>query len=246
MSTLNNGRQQLQQPQRNTIAACKIQFSGQQNQEAVEEFINGVETFKKVEDINDEDALKGVSLLFTDTASLWWQGVGKNVTTWSECLKLLKETFAPKKPAYQIYKDIFAEAQDNNTRINLFIIRKRALFSQLPDGRHTEAEQIDMIYSLIHFKYRQYMRRNEISTYEDLLQKGREIEQLHAEGNMGGVGGEKIKPKRCSFCNYRGHTAEDCRRRQQRRGPSFGDQQQHHQQKDMMPGKDKPYRNEDN
>lgn len=230
-----------QQPQKNTMAACRVRFSGQQHSEAVEEFLNGVQTFKTLEKITDEDALKGVSLLFTDTASLWWQGIRKEVTTWQDCLDVLKEHFAPRKPPHQIYKEIFSDAQDNNTGLNLFIIRKRALFAQLPEGRHAENVQIDMIYCLIHYKYRQHMRRGDISSFQDLLQKGREIEEMLAEAASVASGGwgEKLKPKRCSFCNYRGHTVEDCRRRQQKRGGGLlGDQQN-------LTGKDKTLRSEE-
>ncbi|XP_059225949.1 activity-regulated cytoskeleton associated protein 2-like [Stomoxys calcitrans] len=195
------------QAQKNTMAGCKVRFSGQQHSEAVEEFINGIQTYKLLQQIDDEDALKGISLLFTGLAAIWWQGVHKEVNTWSNCLELIQEHFAPKKPPHQLYVEIFQEAQDEKTSMHMFIIRKRALFAQLPEGRHSEEIQIDMMYGLLNFKYRQHMRRDEIHSFQDLFQKGRDIEQI----NM-----EKTKPKRCSFCNYRGHTAEECRKRQQK------------------------------
>lgn len=218
--TISAGNTQ-QTRQKNTMAACQVRFSGQQHQEAVEEFLNAVETFKTLENIDDDEALKGISLLFTGTASIWWQGVRNEANTWQDCLKLIKEHFAPTKAPHQLYMEIFGEKQDEKMGINLFVIRKRALFAQLPEGRHSEEVQIDMIYGLIHFKYRQYMRREDISTYQELLQKARDIEQIHMEAAM--ENGEKSKPKRCSFCNYRGHTAEECRRRQQKQ-TTMGDQ----------------------
>ncbi|TMW41946.1 hypothetical protein DOY81_012974 [Sarcophaga bullata] len=106
-------------------------------------------TYKEIESISDEDALKGISLLFYGMASTWWQGVRKEAKTWNDVLALIRDHFSPTKPAYQIYVEIFDNKQDDKTAIDTFVCQKRALLAQLPDGRHDEETEIDLIYELL-------------------------------------------------------------------------------------------------
>nr|6SIB_A Chain A, Activity-regulated cytoskeleton associated protein 2 [Drosophila melanogaster] len=70
-------------------------FSGQRDHDAVDEFINAVETYKEVEGISDKDALKGLPLLFKSIAVVWWKGVRRDAKTWSDALQLLRDHFSP-------------------------------------------------------------------------------------------------------------------------------------------------------
>ena len=59
------------------FSACTHSFGGTRDHDVVEEFIGNIETYKDVEGISDENALKGISLLFYGMARPWWQGVRK-------------------------------------------------------------------------------------------------------------------------------------------------------------------------
>lgn len=163
---------------KNTMANCTLRFCGRRDHAAVDEFINAVNTYINVENISEEEALKGISLLFKDTAALWWQGVQKEANTWTDCLRLIREHFSPKKPEWQIYMDIFSKSQDEQCCLDEFVVEKRALLSQLPEGRHNEQCQLDFIYGLLNIKYRKYILRNDVQSFKDLLEKGRQIEQV--------------------------------------------------------------------
>lgn len=198
-----------------SFSNCPSRFGGQRDHEAVEEFITSIVTYKEIESISDEDALKGVSLLFYGLASTWWQGVRKEATTWNDVLALIRDHFSPTKPAYQIYLDIFEKKQDEHTAIDTFICQKRALLAQLPDGRHDEETEIDFIYGLLNIKYRQHIARHDFKTFRELLEKGRiiELNMMEVEASQHcPVRGSK-KTKRCTHCNFRGHTVEECRKR---------------------------------
>ncbi|KAM7345366.1 activity-regulated cytoskeleton associated protein 2-like [Cochliomyia hominivorax] len=198
-----------------SFSNCCWRFFGQRDHEAVEEFITAIVTYKEVESISDEDALKGISLLFHGLASTWWQGVRKEAKTWNDVLALIREHFSPTKPAYQIYVDIFDKKQDDKTAIDTFVCQKRALLAQLPDGRHDEETEIDLIYGLLNIKYRKHIARHDIKNFRELLEKGRIIEHNMMEDEAqqkGPVKGGK-GAKRCTYCNFRGHTFEQCRKR---------------------------------
>lgn len=202
--------------QKGSITSCPSRFGGQRDHQAVEEFISSIETYKEIELISDEDALKGLSLLFYGMASTWWQGVRKEAKTWKEAIDLIRDHFAPTKPAYQIYLEIFEKKQNDGIAIDTFVCEKRALLAQLPDGRHDVDTELDLIYGLLNIKYRKYIARNDIKTFKELLEKGRNIEHNSIEDwqptNAGPVRGAKAT-KRCTYCSFRGHTYEHCRKR---------------------------------
>lgn len=200
-----------------SFANCMSRFGGQRDYEAVEEFITSVVTYKEIEMISDEDALKGISLLFYGTASTWWQGIRKEAKTWNDLLALIREHFSPVKPPHQLYLEIFDKRQDEVTAIDTFICQKRALFAQLPEGRHDEETELDFVYGLMNIKYRKYIARYDIKTFRDLLESGRIIEHnnMEDEASKSRACPAKVakNSKRCTYCNFRGHTQDECRKR---------------------------------
>ncbi|XP_037952320.1 activity-regulated cytoskeleton associated protein 2-like [Teleopsis dalmanni] len=197
-----------------SFANCHISFEGKRDHDTVEEFISNVETYKETEQISDEDALKCLPLLFSGIASIWWQGIKKEVLTWNQGMELLRKHFSPAKAPFQIYFEIFQKCQDENTPIDTFICRKRALLSQLPADRHDEETELDLIFGLINIKYRKYIKRSSVKKFCELLEEGRLIESNETEAKA--AYNLKVKTtKRCSNCHFRGHSAEDCRKRLQ-------------------------------
>lgn len=193
---------------------CTSKFGGDRDHNIVEEFITNVTTYKDVEKISDEDALRSIPLLFYGLASTWWQGVRKEATSFNQAMEMIRSHFSPTKPSYQIYQEIFQERQSDYTAIDTFICEKRALLAQLPDNRHDEETQLDFLYGLLNIKYRKKIPRDEITSFKDLLTKGRLLEMtIDESGNSEEV--QKKNPKRCTYCNYRGHNYDNCRKRKE-------------------------------
>ncbi|XP_036319810.1 activity-regulated cytoskeleton associated protein 1-like [Rhagoletis pomonella] len=159
-----------------TFVYCNSRLGDQHDYDYVQEFISAVLAYKDMESISDEDALKSIAILFYSEAAIWWQGVRKEVQTWNEAIALIREHYAPAKDAYQIYMEIFEEKQDDVTKMSTFVSRKRALLAQLPEHRHDEETQLDMIYPLLNIKYRRGLLRQDIRTFRELLERGRIIE----------------------------------------------------------------------
>ena len=52
-----------QQPKsKDSFGNCPSRFAGQRDNDAVEQFRSAIETYKKIEHINDTDALRGICL----------------------------------------------------------------------------------------------------------------------------------------------------------------------------------------
>ncbi|XP_061399034.1 activity-regulated cytoskeleton associated protein 2 [Musca vetustissima] len=160
-----------------SFANCCTRFAGQCDNDAVEVFIDAVETYKEMEQISDKDALRGLPLLFNGLASTWWKGVRREAKTWDDAMRLLREHFSPSKPTYQIYLEIFEKKQGDLELIDPFILEKRALLAKLPEGRHDEETELDFVYGLLNVKYRQKIPRHEIKSFRELLEKGRTVER---------------------------------------------------------------------
>ncbi|XP_067629938.1 activity-regulated cytoskeleton associated protein 2 [Eurosta solidaginis] len=173
-----NSEQQVQERKtsKSSFANCNVRFHGQRDNDAVEEFINAIETYKDMENISDKNALKGLPLLFQGIASTWWKGVRRDAKSWADALTLLRDHFSPTKPPYQIYVEIF-ESKQSHTPIDTFVCQKRALIAKLPEGRHDIETELDFIYGLLDSKYQQQIPRHEIKTYRELLEKGRNVER---------------------------------------------------------------------
>ncbi|KAH8396663.1 hypothetical protein KR215_002176 [Drosophila sulfurigaster] len=200
-----------------SFSNCTHRFGGARSHDEVEEFITNIVTYKELESISDENALKGISLLFYGIASTWWQGVRKEAKTWNDAIGLIREHFSPTKPAYQVYMEFFEKKQEDSVAIDTFVVEKRALLAQLPEGRHNEETELDFLYGLLNIKYRKHIPRQSITTFRDLLEQGRIIEHNNQEDeavSKGPLRGAR-RVDRCTYCNFRGHTFENCRKRRQ-------------------------------
>uniref|UniRef100_A0A6P7GMQ9 Activity-regulated cytoskeleton associated protein 1-like n=1 Tax=Diabrotica virgifera virgifera TaxID=50390 RepID=A0A6P7GMQ9_DIAVI len=203
-----------------SFSKCTARFSGKRCHNTVETFITTVSIYKEIEKISEADALKGLPLLLTDNAAVWWQGVQNEAKTWNDATQLLRTAFSPSKPAHQVYVDIFNNKQQSNETIDEFVTQKRALLAQLPLNRHDEQTQLDLIYGLLSLHIRKEVPRDKITTFSELLDKGRQCEEIRKEAIPDkGIDEKqgtstKRKPARCGFCHFKGHTTDVCRKRQ--------------------------------
>uniref|UniRef100_A0A6P7FRV3 Activity-regulated cytoskeleton associated protein 2-like n=1 Tax=Diabrotica virgifera virgifera TaxID=50390 RepID=A0A6P7FRV3_DIAVI len=106
-----------------SFSKCTARFSGKRCHNTVETFITTVSIYKEIEKISEADALKGLPLLLTDNAAVWWQGVQNEAKTWNDATQLLRTAFSPSKPAHQLYsRDTNGEIlHDKNLVLNRWV-----------------------------------------------------------------------------------------------------------------------------
>lgn len=196
------------------FSRCTARFKGSREEEEVENFIKTVECYKTVKKISEEDAIQGFPVLLEDFAAAWWQGVKQEAKTLGDALKLVRQHFAPAKPDYKIYMEIFETNQQPGEASDTFICEKRSLFSQLPEPKPTEFMQIGMIFELLHIDIRKHIKREEMQNFTNLLHKAREVEIIAIERKLAHT---QIKPaaetptsKRCNISGSRGHDELTC------------------------------------
>lgn len=72
---------------------------------------------------------------------------------------------------------------------------------------------LNMVFSQLHLSIREKISRDSIHSFQDLLQKAREVEMLiheHKEPKFKAIEAPEKSFARCSFCRKKNHTAESC------------------------------------
>lgn len=191
------------------FSKCSSRYDGTKDSD-VSAFIDAIEVYKDCTGITDANALKGLPMLLDGFAAKWFQGVKATVPSWQDAVGLLRNTFGPRKPPYRVYRELFADEQDSETKTDVFICKMRSILAQLPSGTLTEEVQLDMVYGLLHRKVREKVPRDSINNFNELLVQARLAEETF---DVVSESKDSITPKkRCNYCNHLGHIRSECRK----------------------------------
>ncbi|KAH9632457.1 hypothetical protein HF086_014541 [Spodoptera exigua] len=76
------------------FSKCTARFDGQsRNAEVLEAFVDAVEVYKECAGVSNEHAVRGLSMLLTGDAAVWWRGARPSVGTWPDALARLRATY---------------------------------------------------------------------------------------------------------------------------------------------------------
>lgn len=201
------------------FAHCTNRFDGRK--EFVTSFVNSIKIYKTSTCMTNENALLGFPLLLEGEASLWWEGVSASVTTFDEALELLISTFSVVKPAYLLYQEIFSQRQSETEKTDHFICKIRAMFSKLPNGELNEKIQLDMSYGLLSRRIREKVKRENITTFEDLLRLSRieenfftELDNSQPKFIRNPIANNQVSENKsklfCRYCKSKEHNISEC------------------------------------
>ncbi|KAJ8943569.1 hypothetical protein NQ318_008272 [Aromia moschata] len=204
------------------FSKCASRFAGNKDED-VEAFIDAITVYKDCVNISDENAITGLPMLLDQNAGTWWQGIKATIVTWDDALTSLRHTFGFNKPPHKIFKELFSREQGDKEPRDLFVNSCRALLARLPETPELHStHKLDMIYGLLHKRIRHRLPRDQVTSFADLIQKAKSIEDSFAE-NVSIQG--KSKPNheseenkasrtrsKCSFCKNFGHVQSDCRK----------------------------------
>jgi hypothetical protein len=216
--------QELLQLQRNPVVNnknfthCTARFNGTRCAATVEEFIRTASIYKQVEGITDANALLGLPLLLVGEANQWWNGVQTQADTWETAMSLIRKAHAPQKPNFQILQEIFSEPQSADVPVDRFVTIQRDLLSRL-SRELDEQWQLDIVFGLLTVRVRNRLQREEIATFDELLIKARAVEEAFKRKPDTDNNKDKKSRVRCEHCRNHGHTAQECRKRQNNQPP---------------------------
>ncbi|KAJ8714525.1 hypothetical protein PYW07_002750 [Mythimna separata] len=160
---------------------CTARFDGAaRSTEALEAFVESVLVFKECASVSDEHALRGLPMLLTGDAAVWWQGVKPTVKTWDDAIRRLRFMYGAPRPAHRIFREIFAREQSDGDSVDSFISRVRSEMSRIPYNI-PDVMQVDIVYGLLHRKIRKRVSRDSVSSVDCLLERARYVEETLSE-----------------------------------------------------------------
>lgn len=113
-------RQNVATSSKGNFSQCSSKFHGRPD-ENIEAFIDSISVYKECLEITDENALKGLSMLLHNDAAVWWQGVKSNIVNFDDAIESLRHAYGYAKPAYQIYRELFANEQKMSEPTDIFL-----------------------------------------------------------------------------------------------------------------------------
>ncbi|XP_073956431.1 uncharacterized protein [Choristoneura fumiferana] len=161
-----------------TLTGCKATFSGKQ--ESVEAFVDAVEAYSECACVSDANIIRGLAYLLKEEAATWWQGIKYQISTWSQAKENLISAYGDRRPPHKIYIEIFSHSQGNENT-DVFVARIRSHLARLPVGDVSERAQLDMTYGLLNSRIRKRIRREDFTTFKDLLRRARDVEDSFDE-----------------------------------------------------------------
>ncbi|GBP20014.1 Activity-regulated cytoskeleton associated protein 2 [Eumeta japonica] len=86
-----------------SFAKCTARFDGSASDpDVLETFLDAIEVYKECLNINDEHALRGLPILLTGNAAVWWRGIKSTVSTWPDAVYKLRSMYGVPRPAHKI------------------------------------------------------------------------------------------------------------------------------------------------
>ncbi|GBP03819.1 Activity-regulated cytoskeleton associated protein 2 [Eumeta japonica] len=114
-----------------SFAKCTARFDGSASDpDVLETFLDAIEVYKECLNINDEHALRGLPILLTGNAAVWWRGIKSTVSTWPDAVYKLRSMYGVPRPAHKIL-GIFSLGTGFRARRYIHYASSRA-FAKLP------------------------------------------------------------------------------------------------------------------
>ncbi|XP_073821305.1 activity-regulated cytoskeleton associated protein 2-like [Musca autumnalis] len=90
-----------------SFSGCSAIYNGERCSAKVEEFISAITTYQLVEGVADANAVNGMPMLLQGDAAEFWSGVKAKAKTFKDVIEMVREAFAPPKPAWRVYAELF-------------------------------------------------------------------------------------------------------------------------------------------
>lgn len=237
------------------FSKCSARFDGTTGI-LVESFIDSIETYKDCTGIADDIAIRGLTMLLTGEAAIWWQGIKDTVSTWTDAVDSLKNAFGPYLPPHKIYRELFKLNQESNCLTEIFVSKFRSLISRLA-VKHDENTQLDMLYGGLNIKIREKLSRHEFDSYSTLIDKARIVESMMMESTnprksvsqkpteMQFKCNKPTSRPYCTFHQRTGHETENCNARKRNEQSLNNSEDNSRSRKDItpitsLPGRERP------
>lgn len=146
---------------------CKwnITFDGNSG---LNQFLERIESLSLSRGVSKEQLFRQASDLFTGNALVWYRMITPSVSSWSELVSKLRQTFLPANYDLALMDEIRSRTQASNERVEIFIAVMENLFSRLSHNLDEET-RIHYILRNLQPKFQRTCALQNIPTLYELI-----------------------------------------------------------------------------
>lgn len=167
-----NQRRSQGRSRNNPVARWGMSFS--QNED-LHNFLDDVEEAAEMNEVSDEELLRGISSLLKGPAKSWYRGTKAKIGSWKGFKKQLKEAFRPDEDDDGIKEQIDRLQQHSDESFVVFEARASELFRKL-NRPYREDEKLSKLLKGLHFYYRSRIRMKNIASVRELRAECKDLE----------------------------------------------------------------------
>lgn len=166
-----------------TVSAIRkwnIKFSGSNN-ESAEQFLEDVEDFRKLTQIDDDESLlEALPVMLKDKAKQWYRNMRTSWSTWMEFRTDFRLRYGDPSFQKKLRDQAYTRLQGPDEPVAEYVQNMRTIFNHF-DKPMELSEQLDKIYDNLKPELKLLIRRSEVGTIRELEPLAREREQLLTE-----------------------------------------------------------------
>lgn len=195
--------------QRRHEARCIAKYSSDIGFE-VNPFVYNLEFNDNFYDMDYQIALTILPMLLKKDTMAMWERMNRTANNYGNTVSMLRNMYRPSIPPHQIYREIFKREQGREPSL-LFIARIRSLINRLPAAALSLNTQLDIVHSLLHWRIREKIRRENFNTFQELSAIVEEIEKESEENTTSSLYmTPELDLRPCLKCRRQNTTRERC------------------------------------
>lgn len=138
-------------------------------------FLEDVEEAQEVNDISEDELLRGVGSLLTERAKTWHRQRRRNLTSWATFKREIHYAFAPEDNDDEVMEQLSNMQQHSDENYDVYEARCEELFRRLSRPLHEE-EKLKKVLRGLHLFYRSRIKTRDVYSLRGLRRECRELE----------------------------------------------------------------------
>lgn len=171
-STLSSRSSNKKRMSQNPVSRWKLSYGPDKDLQA---FLVDVEESAEVNEVSDDDLLRGISSLLTGTAKVWFRTRKNKIHSWKAFKKEIIAAFAPDDDEEEIQDKINTLKQEPDETFAVFEARMEELYARLSHPV-SEKTKIGKLIKGLDLYYRSRIKKHKIDSLQKLRKKCRELD----------------------------------------------------------------------
>lgn len=159
------------------VSKWNITFDGNSG---LNQFLEKIESLSYSRGVSHAQLFRQAGDLFTGHALVWYRMIGPSVSSWSELVTKLRQTFLPANYDLALMDEIRSRTQASNERVEIFIAIMENLFSRLSKTLDEET-RVNYIIRNLQPKFQRFCALQNIASLSELISICKRLEDTELQ-----------------------------------------------------------------